>query len=232
MELDLALPAEVHLAVVGGDDERGRLRQRVEQPADEVVDEDQLLAEVLVVEAELVRDRVDPRVVRVDEPLAAVDEAPGVLDQGRHRAPADEAHAPQVGLGEAGRRELRLGDHRHRPARERLVPLHRERIGRVAAVGLAATCRTLRTPPSIRMRKPDDPVLRRRQPGRHRRQRGRRGRGDDRRDRAALHRPQAGQVPARCVSSAFQPRPSSTSSTTAVAPVSAAGSHDALSGAG
>ena len=37
---------------------------------------------------------------------------------------------------------------------------------------------------------------------------------------------------ARWVSSAFQPRPSSTSSTTAPAPVSGAGSHEALSGAG
>ena len=59
--------ADVHLAVVGGDEQRGLGRQRVEQPADERVGERELAREVRVVQPELVRDRVDARVVRVHD---------------------------------------------------------------------------------------------------------------------------------------------------------------------
>ena len=59
----------MHLPVVGGDDERGVRREHVEQAADELVGDRQLGSVERVVQAELVRDAVDARVVGVHEPL-------------------------------------------------------------------------------------------------------------------------------------------------------------------
>ncbi len=73
--------------------------QRVEQIGDETVGVRKLACEVVVVQAELVRDGVDARVVRVDEPLAGVDQARAVLDERGRRVPADEPGAAQVRVG-------------------------------------------------------------------------------------------------------------------------------------
>ena len=81
---------------------------------------------------ELVRDRVDTRVVRVHELLARIDRAHALLDEPGHRVPAGEPAAAQVRLGEAGVAELGARDHRHLATEERRVALHVERIRRTA----------------------------------------------------------------------------------------------------
>ena len=82
-DLDPRLRFEVHLPVIGGDEQRGVGGQRVEQLADETVDEPELAGEHTVVQAELVRDRVDTRVVRVHEALPGLDRAHALLDRAR-----------------------------------------------------------------------------------------------------------------------------------------------------
>ncbi len=86
--------ADVHLAVIRGDDERRVRRQRVEQPADELVGERELGEVVLVVQPELVRDGVDARVVRVDEPLVVTDEPAAVLDEDGRRCSSRRTGCP------------------------------------------------------------------------------------------------------------------------------------------
>ena len=126
---------DVHLPVVGRDDERRVRRQLVEQATDELVGERELGSVVLVEQTELVRHAVDARVVRVDEWLLAPDQAPAVLHEHRDRAPTGEDAAAQVRFGEPGPAELALRDHGYRPAEERGVALHGERVRSLAAVG-------------------------------------------------------------------------------------------------
>ena len=83
---------------------------------------------------ELVRDGVDARVVRVHQRRAALGEHAAVLDEHRGGAPAVERHVAQVRGGEPRRAELAAGHHRYRPAEERGVALHAERVGRPALV--------------------------------------------------------------------------------------------------
>jgi hypothetical protein len=87
------------------------------------------------VQAELVRDRVDVGVIGVHEPLARMDEPSTVLDQRRHRVPADEPAAAQLRVGETGIAELALGHDRYRAPEERGVTLHVEWIRRAAVPG-------------------------------------------------------------------------------------------------
>ena len=115
------------------DEQRGVGGQRVDQLADEAVDERELAREHAVVQAELVRDRVDPRVVRVDEPLPGLDRAHALLDEAGHRVPAGEAPAAQVRLRETGVAELGARDDRYLATEERRMALHVEGIGRAAA---------------------------------------------------------------------------------------------------
>ena len=72
-----AVGPDLHLAVVGGDQQRDVVGQRVEQRADERVGRPRARpGRTRVVEAVRVRDLVDPRVVRVDERRARRRRAP------------------------------------------------------------------------------------------------------------------------------------------------------------
>ena len=94
--VDPRLRVEVHLAVVGGHEHGCARGQRVDEVAHEPVGERELACEHAVAEAELVRDRVDARVVRVDEPLARLDRPHALLHEPDRRVPAGEARAAQV----------------------------------------------------------------------------------------------------------------------------------------
>jgi len=54
-----------------------------------------------IAQAELVRDRINPGVVRVHQSLAGLDLEPAVLHERGRRVPSDEPGAPEVGLREA-----------------------------------------------------------------------------------------------------------------------------------
>ena len=104
-----------------------------------------------VVEAELVRDGVDARVVRVHELLARGDGPHTLFDQSGHRVPARQPSAPQVRLGEPGVAELRASDDRDLTSEERRVPLHVEGSGGAPRPATVQR-KTLSTPVSISIR--------------------------------------------------------------------------------
>ena len=214
-EIDPVVAFHVHLTVVRGDDEHGVARQRREQITDESVRVLELAFVEAVVQTELVRDVVDARVVRVHEAIAGRDQPDTVLDEHRDRAPPDESRASEVGIGEPAVAELRLRDDRNVTAEERGVALHVEGIGRAGVRARPAqdVQHLARDDHPV----PEHAVLRGREPGADRGQCGRGRRRDDRRDRAArsYRRWSAGGPCAPA--SAFQPSPSSTSSTTALA---------------
>ena len=130
-------------------------RQRVEESAHELVRELELACEVLVVQPELVRDGVDPRVVRVHDRWSGLGEHAAVLDQHRRGAPAVERDVAQVrGVNPDVRNSPRVTTGTDRP-RNGGVALHAERIGRTALVD--GPRRTLSTAPSTRIRNPRMP---------------------------------------------------------------------------
>ena len=130
--------ADLHLAVVGGDQQHRARRQDVEEVADEAVGGAQL-GVVEVAEAALVGGLVDPAVVGVHEALPG-SQLVADLDGDRRRGPvADGARPAEVALGE--RRALELGrrDDGDVVAEERGERLHVAR--RVGAAPVAAGAR-------------------------------------------------------------------------------------------
>jgi len=147
------------------------------------------LGVVVLAEPVLVTDLVDTFVVAVHERLGVASESRDVGHERRRHSIAVEAHTVEMRRREAGARELSARDDRRTLAEERQLCLHLLRWDRLTSI-----TRRRRPPQDVEHLAvhvhpiADDPVLTRRQPGRHRRERrGRRGR-QDRGDRATLHR--------------------------------------------
>ena len=70
---DPAVPLEMHLPVIRRDDQRRLEWQRRPQLVDHPVDERELASVELILQPELVGDRVDTGIVRIDESLASCD---------------------------------------------------------------------------------------------------------------------------------------------------------------
>ena len=75
----------MYLSVIRSD-EQGRVRRkRIPKLGDDPVDVCELPLVHAIVQTELVRDGVDARVIRVDQSLAFLDAAHGVVDYSSHK---------------------------------------------------------------------------------------------------------------------------------------------------
>ncbi len=129
---------EMHLAVIGRDEQRNVSGKHFEQSCDERVGHTQFLGEPSVEESEFVCDLVDSRVVRVDERGALVDLGAALFDECPDGAPSAERAVAEMGPREATVAVLRLGDDRNSPTGERWTALHdvRFRSAATATFGL------------------------------------------------------------------------------------------------
>jgi hypothetical protein len=118
------------LPVIRRHQQRCVLGERVAKGADEAVGRPKLGDVERVVQTVLVGDGVDTRVVPVDEAFPRTHEAPAVLDERRHRVPADEPGTAELRVREARMPELAARHNGNRPSEESRVALHLEGVGR------------------------------------------------------------------------------------------------------
>ena len=109
---------DVHLAVVGGDAERGALREYRQDLGNQAVGEAQL-GTVELSQARCVRDFVDSLVVGVDKRFAFAQQAANEQRDAGGQVPADFTHPLLVCLAETRTRKVRPADHGHLETAER-----------------------------------------------------------------------------------------------------------------
>ena len=225
-EPDPAVGPEVHLAVVGGDEQARRRRAARRAPRRRAGRRPRARPGRTAPRA---RTRARPRrrpgstrtrtARRRRRARARARRATAVVCQPWNSAPRRCTPVNPRGA------ELRLGDDGDRAPAEHGLALHVRGVGRPLAVGLLPADGVEHAARRRRMRKPVIPWRDGREPGGDRRERGRRGRRHDGGDRpAGAARASSGRHVRVTRPSASQPRPSSTSSTTARAPATGSGS--------